>query len=167
AWMTQTTPEFSETAVDPRVAAAALGLDADDVVADVPVQAVSCGVPFLFVPLRTRDAIDRARVNADAVQDLLRRSPSTAHGVFLFPPEGGTDDATVYSRMFAPALGIAEDPATGIASGPLGCYLIRHRLVAAEKAAAMLSLQGVRMGRPSHVHISLDVDDGAIRAVRV
>ena len=71
---------------------------------------------------------------------LLARSPATRR-------------ATVYSRMFAPELGIAEDPATGIASGPLGCYLVRHKVVPPEKAGAMLSLQGVKMGRPSHVHI--------------
>ena len=75
--------------------------------------------------------------------------------------------ATVYSRMFAPGLGIAEDPATGIASGPLGCYLVRHKLVAPEVPRAMLSLQGVKMGRPSHVHISIGVRDGEITSVRV
>ena len=67
--------------------------------------------------------------------------------------------------MFAPDIGVAEDPATGIASGPLGCYLVRHKVVAADKADAMLSLQGVKMGRPSHVHISIGVaKDGDDRA---
>ena len=69
--------------------------------------------------------------------------------------------------MFAPTLGISEDPATGGASGPLGCYLVRHGVVTADKAAAMLSLQGVKMGRPSHIHISIGVTDGEIASVRV
>jgi trans-2,3-dihydro-3-hydroxyanthranilate isomerase len=60
-----------------------------------------------------------------------------------------------------------EDPATGSASGPLGCYLVRHKIVPPQKAGAMLSLQGVKMGRPSHVHISIGLQKGEITAVRV
>ena len=69
--------------------------------------------------------------------------------------------------MFAPELGISEDPATGIASGPLGCYLVRHKVVRPEKADAMMSLQGVKMGRPSHVHMSIGLENGDIASVRV
>jgi trans-2,3-dihydro-3-hydroxyanthranilate isomerase len=75
--------------------------------------------------------------------------------------------ATVYSRMFAPEMGIKEDPATGSASGPLGCYLVRHKIVRPTKATAMVSLQGVKMGRPSHVHISIGVQNGEVTSVRV
>src|SRR5258706_391123 len=68
----------------------------------------------------------------------------------------------------APELGVTEDPATGIASGPLGCYLVRHQIVRPEKAGAMVSLQGAKMGRPSYVHISIDADkSGKIGGVRV
>jgi predicted PhzF superfamily epimerase YddE/YHI9 len=49
----------------------------------------------------------------------------------------------------------------------LGCYLVRHKIVQPEKAEAMISLQGVKMGRPSHVHISIGVDQGEIAQVRV
>jgi trans-2,3-dihydro-3-hydroxyanthranilate isomerase len=81
--------------------------------------------------------------------------------------EPGPDKATVYSRNFAPGVGIVEDPATGIASGPLGCYLVRHRVVAPEQAGMMLSLQGVKMGRPSHIHIAIGLEKGEISSVRV
>ena len=87
--------------------------------------------------------------------------------MFVFSPQPGPDKATVYSRMFAPGLGIVEDPATGSASGPLGCYLARHKAVPPKQAAAMLSLQGVKMGRPSHVHISIGLNGGEINSVRV
>jgi trans-2,3-dihydro-3-hydroxyanthranilate isomerase len=69
--------------------------------------------------------------------------------------------------MFAPELGVTEDPATGSASGPLGCYLVRHRIVPPERADAMLSLQGVKMGRPSHIHIAIGLEKGEISSVRV
>ncbi|OFW04784.1 MAG: hypothetical protein A3H96_10230 [Acidobacteria bacterium RIFCSPLOWO2_02_FULL_67_36] len=69
--------------------------------------------------------------------------------------------------MLVPSLGVAEDPATGAASGPLGCYLLRHGVVTPEAARSMLSLQGVAMRRPSRVHISIDSRDGEITRVRV
>ena len=73
----------------------------------------------------------------------------------------------VYSRMLAPGFGIAEDPATGSASGPLGSYLLAHRAVSPDRARNLISLQGVAMGRPSRIFISIDSQDGAITRVRV
>jgi len=169
AWMSQAKPVFGQPLANPAVAAAALSLSAPAVAGTgLPVQVVSCGVPFLYVPLTSRAAVDNATVNPGALEDLLQSSKSGAHGVFLFSTERRSDRATVYSRMFAPGLGVAEDPATGIASGPLGCYLVRHKVVPPAKAGAMLSLQGVKMGRPSHVHIAVGLHKGGdITSVRV
>ena len=168
AWMSQARPAFGQPLANPSAAAAALSVSPPAVAGTgLPVQVVSCGVPFLFVPLTSRAAVDNATVNRGALEDLLQQSKSGAHGVFLFSAERGSDRATVYSRMFAPDIGVAEDPATGIASGPLGCYLVRHKVVPPAKAAAMLSLQGVKMGRPSHVHISIGLQKGEITSVRV
>jgi trans-2,3-dihydro-3-hydroxyanthranilate isomerase len=132
---------------------------------------VSCGVPFVMVPLASREAVDSAAVSPDAFNSLLRQTGPNgdgAHAVFLFATERAADNATAYSRMFAPAIGVLEDPATGSASGPLGCYLVHHGLVSPERAGAMLSLQGVKMGRPSYVHMSIAVDaTTTIRSVRV
>jgi trans-2,3-dihydro-3-hydroxyanthranilate isomerase len=168
AWMTQPAPVFADALVEPAAAAAALSLPAGAVAgASLPVQVVSCGVPFLFVPLTTRHAVDQARADETALDAVLRKTSPKANGVFLFSTEPGNDGATAYSRMFAPGLGVVEDPATGSASGPLGCYLVRYNVVAPQQAAAMLSLQGVKMGRPSHVHISIGSTGGAISSVRV
>jgi len=171
AWMTQSSPAFSDPIADRRCAAAALGLTEAAIARTVPVQVVSCGVPYVMVPLASREAVDRAVVNPDAFNSLLRQTGPNgggAHAVFLFATERAADDATAYSRMFAPAIGVLEDPATGSASGPLGCYLVQHGLVSPERAGAMLSLQGVKMGRPSYVHMSIAVDaTTTIRSVRV
>lgn len=86
-------------------------------------------------------------------------------GVFLLSTERGGDDATAYSRMLAPDLG--EDPATGSASGPLGAFLGRYDAVPREKAGEILSRQGVHMGRPSRVYVSMRLEGDAIREVRV
>jgi trans-2,3-dihydro-3-hydroxyanthranilate isomerase len=168
AWMTQKTPTFSDPITDTAAAAAALSLSPTAVAGTGhPVQEVSCGVPFMFVPLTTRSAVDNASVTTAGLDAFMHASNASSHGVFLFSAQPGGDRATVYSRMFAPGLGITEDPATGIASGALGCYLVKHKIVAPEKAGAMLSLQGVKMGRPSHVHISIGMQNGDINNVRV
>jgi trans-2,3-dihydro-3-hydroxyanthranilate isomerase len=168
AWMTQLNPTFGEPIADPAGAAAMLGLPRAAVAGTgLPLQVISCGVAFLFVPLTTRTAVDHAVVSLVAYEEFFRSSQIEAHGVFLFSTEPRGERATVYSRMFAPDYGIAEDPATGAASGPLGCYLVRHNVVPPEKAGSMLSLQGVKMGRPSHIHISIGADGGTINNVRV
>jgi trans-2,3-dihydro-3-hydroxyanthranilate isomerase len=168
AWMTQPTPKFGDPIANPAGAAAAIGLSPAAVSGTgLPVQVVSCGVPFLFIPLATRRAVDSASLDKGALDAFYRGAGTQAHGVFVFSPQPGHDKATVYSRMFAPGLGVLEDPATGSASGPLGCYLMHHKVVAPKQAAAMLSLQGVKMGRPSHVHISIGATGGEIDSVRV
>jgi len=168
-WMTQALPTFGDPIQDPARAAAALSLSPAAVAGTaLPLQVISCGVPFLFVPLTTRSAVDSAAANPGVLDSLLGGINPRPNGVFLFSAQPGDRKATVYSRMFAPDLGVAEDPATGIASGALGCYLVRHKVVRPEKAGAMISLQGVKMGRPSYIHISIDADkNGKIAGVRV
>ncbi len=168
AWMTQGDPVFSDPVADPGGAAAMLGLQPPAVTGTgLPVQVVSCGVPFLLVPLATRRAVDSAVLEPAAFNAFFAKAGIAPLPVFLFSAEPGGDKATAYSRMFAPTLGVFEDPATGSASGPLGCYLVRHKMVAPGKAGAMLSLQGVQMGRPSHIHMAVATDGGTITNVRV
>lgn len=167
AWMTQLRPTFGAPLDDIAMAARALSLPTDAIAATgAPVRVVSCGVPFLFVPLATRRFVDGIVIDPAALDRLLH-SAAGAHGVFVFSTEDGSDSATVYSRMFAPGLGVAEDPATGIASGPLGCYLVRHKMVPPGEAGRILSLQGVKMGRPSHVHVAIALEQDEIAGVEV
>ena len=167
-WMTQSLPTFGAVIPDPARTAAALSLSPAAVAATgQPVQVVSCGVPFLLVPLTTRSAVDSAVVNPGVLDMLFTQVNTKAHGLMVFTTQPGDARATVYSRMFAPEMGITEDPATGIATGPLGCYLVRHKIVRPERAGAMISLQGVKMGRPSHVHMSIGLEHGEIASVRV
>jgi trans-2,3-dihydro-3-hydroxyanthranilate isomerase len=168
AWMTQQRPVFGPIVADVEAAARAVGLGADAIRATgLQVQEVSCGVPFVFIPLATRADVDAATPDLDAFNRLCEASGADNHAMFLFTPERGPDDATVYSRMFAPGLGIFEDPATGSASGPLGCYLVTHGVVPPDRAGAILSLQGVKMGRPSRVHVAIGLDAGGITRVQV
>ena len=168
AWMTQQRPVFGPVVADVEAAARAAGLDAAAVrAAGLPVQEVSCGVPFVFIPLARRADVDAAAPNLHGFERLCEAAGVDNHAMFVFSREPGPDGATVYSRMFAPGLGVFEDPATGAASGPLGCYLVKHGAVPPERAGSILSLQGVKMGRPSRVHIAIGVEGGEITRVQV
>lgn len=161
-WMTQLPPVFGPAVAQREPVAQALGLREDDL-APLPVQEATCGTPYLLVPLRTREAVDRAIPDAAAARR-LKHDHGLARPIFLFAFDA---PCTAYSRMFAPDLGIPEDPATGSASGPLGCYLVEHGLVSGEDAQHIVSRQGVAMGRPSRIHIAIDGMPGAITRVRV
>jgi trans-2,3-dihydro-3-hydroxyanthranilate isomerase len=124
-------------------------------------------VPFVFVPVATRRAVDNASLDLAAYDAFREAAGIEDSAVFIFSKEPGHDKATAYSRCFAPQYGILEDAATGSASGPLGCYLVHHKVVAPERAGSMLSLQGVNMGRPSHVHMAIGVNGAEIVDVRV
>lgn len=159
-WMTQKLPEFRRTFEDVGRIAQALGVREDEIrETGLPVEEVSCGVPFVVVPMRSRAAVDSATPET-------RLMDFEAY-IFTTDRSGAPDSATTYSRMFAPGLGVYEDPATGSASGPLGSYLVRHGVVTAEQGRSILNLQGVKLGRPSWIHVSIDTAANAITRVRV
>jgi trans-2,3-dihydro-3-hydroxyanthranilate isomerase len=165
AWMTQPPPQFGDVLEDLDAITAAIGVAVGDLDTRAPAQTVSAGVPFLFVPLRTREAIDRASPDLAAMR-ALEQSHSIEH-YFICSAEPGVPPANAYSRMFAPLLGIAEDPATGGASGPLGAYLLRYGLVPRPLSRSLVSLQGAAMGRPSTIHIDVELHGDEIERVRV
>jgi len=168
AWMRQPIPEFGPIVTDAVAVAEAVGVRPSDLErGNLPVQIASSGVPFLYVPLRSRAAVEAAKIDRERLRALLRSVNRDEVPVFVFSREQADDDATVYSRMFGPSIGIPEDPATGAASGPLGAYLLRHNAVSADSASRFVNLQGVRMGRPGRIHISLSSRAGVLEEVRV
>jgi trans-2,3-dihydro-3-hydroxyanthranilate isomerase len=164
AWMTQPLPSFGAVLGNRGEMAAAIGVEAPDVDASGPIQVVSCGVPFLFAPLASRAAVDRVTLNQQAFRACCKGAGIDELPLFVFARDAQSDVA-VYSRMLAPGLGVSEDPATGSASGPLGCYLAAHGLL--PPGDEFVSLQGVAMKRPSRIHISISRDGDRITGVRV
>jgi trans-2,3-dihydro-3-hydroxyanthranilate isomerase len=161
AWMDQRAPEYRTPAVSSQDVARAVGVDhAMFAKTGLPIEEVSCGVPFLLLPLVSRAAVDAAEADLAALRKLRSAfSQSPPVGVFLFTTEPTEPGVTAYSRMFGPGVGVPEDPATGSASGPLGCYLVKHGLVKGEDAKRIVSWQGVAMGRPSRIHVAITSDN--------
>ena len=168
-WMTQRPPAAQGRIADRSAFARAIGLSDAELLGDLPVEVISCGVPFLIAPLASRAAVDRLSIDRRAYRDECMRSGLQELPLFVFTTDrtGASGDEAVYSRMLAPQLGVGEDPATGSASGPLGCYLAAYDVVPKSALPHHVSLQGALMGRPSRIHISIDQEDGRITRVRV
>ena len=168
AWMDQRPPDFRQPASPRPEIIRACGLDPSAVdQTGLPVEEISCGTNFLLIPVRTRAAVDAAEPDMAALRRLNSAFPSDHRAVFIFSTEPVDPAVAAYSRMFAPGLGVAEDPATGGASGPLGSYLVKHGLVHRDQMHDMVSLQGVAMGRPSRIHMRITEQNGAITRVQV
>ena len=167
-WMHQPIPTFEAWQGDREQLAAALGLAVDDFDSNLPIEFGSAGVPFLYVPIRSLEAIGRAAGTAELPNAI---SPTGSHrNAYLFTLEPPLSGAQAHVRMFAPEMGIAEDAATGAAAGPFGVYLLRHgRVTLDEHGEARLRLeQGVEMGRPSQITIAIAADgDKQARDVRI
>jgi trans-2,3-dihydro-3-hydroxyanthranilate isomerase len=159
-------PEWGPPPPPSEIVAAMLSLDPTEVLDDErdEPQAISCGMPFLFVPLKSRDAVRRARINWEWWNQYL--STYWAPQIYAFSFETQSRDATVHARAFTHAVGIPEDPATGSAASGLAGYLARRERVA-DGIAHWRVEQGIEMGRPSLIDIEADIRDGAVASVRV
>jgi trans-2,3-dihydro-3-hydroxyanthranilate isomerase len=164
--MRQPRPTFGPRVEDLQAVAAMLSIEPEEIEGtNLPVEVVSCGVPFLYVPLKSLRAVRNLKFRVDVLEDKLK--DVAPPGVFVFTREVEFANSTVHSRMFAPGLGVWEDPATGAASGPLGCYLVRHGVVPCDGWADITSEQGIEMGRPSFIKIRIAREGEEITDVRV
>jgi trans-2,3-dihydro-3-hydroxyanthranilate isomerase len=165
AWMTQLKPTFGKTVTDAAALAAAMGLDAAAINSRAPGEEVNCGSNFFIVPLATRKAVDSAvldRVKADAV---FAAAGIQRRGIYVFSTERGEDDATAYSRLLG--TGGTEDPGTGSAAGPAGCFMAKHGFVPPDRLGAITILQGVLVRRPCHIHVNVTMAGAEVTGVKV
>jgi PhzF family phenazine biosynthesis protein len=149
--MTQSAPAFVRRVPTLRIIATSLGLRSDDMVDGEDAEVVSTGVPHLLVPVASRAAVDRAQPDTARLLELL--AASGAEGCYLYTRVGDTD---AYARFFNPTVGIAEDPATGTAAGPLAALLVRdgHAL----DSGRVTVEQGRVLSRPSRIEVSIAGD---------
>jgi trans-2,3-dihydro-3-hydroxyanthranilate isomerase len=157
AWLT-TPPVTFEAKIEHALAASLLGLDLAAVRSDLKPRIAGAGAPFLYVALADSAAVDRAVLDEGAMR---KTTIADAVGIYVFAQtaEGA------YARMFAPMSGIAEDPATGGATGPLYAYLSRYGKLPAGNE--FVNRQGVAMGRPSTLRVRLTWDGDVLNRIEV
>jgi trans-2,3-dihydro-3-hydroxyanthranilate isomerase len=166
--MTQALPEWGRTAGDCTALARAVGGDDGLIPSAPPPQVLSTALPQLMIPVRTR--ADLAALPSGGtggeLATLLRAMGTDC--AMLYAP-GEAPGFTAHCRMFAPGLGVPEDPATGSAAGALGAYLVHHGVVTPHDGEARMAFeQGIEIGRPSRIDVRVMTDsDGTITGVHV
>lgn len=153
-------PEYLGEGPAPEAAARALGLDPADIGFDRHLPSRhSAGVPFDLVPLASRDAVERARPGPDF--DKVFGRDGDAGEVYVYSA-GTVDPAhSFHTRMFAPGMGIAEDPATGSAAAAFAGALMEYEPLG-EGTHDVVIEQGYAMGRPSLIRLQLMIENGAL-----
>ncbi|GAC1666020.1 MAG: PhzF family phenazine biosynthesis protein [Ktedonobacteraceae bacterium] len=164
--MRQPLPTFGPYFTDRAAIAQMLSLDERDFAEGLPLEVVSCGVPFLYAPVKSLAALRAVRFRRDVWERVLQNF--VASQIFVFTQEVEVAGSATHCRMFAPAMGISEDPATGAAHGPLGSYLVRHKLIESVAGwSEFVSEQGFEMGRPSFLQVTIEQSGEDITAVYV
>jgi trans-2,3-dihydro-3-hydroxyanthranilate isomerase len=154
-WMHQQPPAFGKKLPHSRLAAV-LGLDSAEVDDEWPVQVVSTGLATIIVPIVDSAALEGIELDRAAYDTLVAdRDAKLVHAVCPDPRDGAHDLA---ARMFAPALGVREDPATGSATGCLAAYLAHHEYLGSSDVAARVE-QGHEIGRPSLLSLEASADE--------
>lgn len=166
--MTQGAIQFEEPLPEGRRAeiVSALGLIREQCDPRCPVQVVSTGHSKVMVGIRERSTLNRLNPDLGRLVEISREI--ACNGYFVFTLDAGPEDVLAHGRMFAPAIGIAEDPVTGNANGPLGAYLVRHGLVHVEGTRfSFRGMQGEAIKRPGIVDVTVDMEEGRPKTVRV
>ncbi len=153
-WL-RTPPVSDGPTIDQSEAAALVGL-APDALMDATPQILSAGNPTLFIALKSSAAVDEVSLDSAKWAAIRRRHHPDPMCAFVFAP---TSEGA-YSRMFAPDYAMPEDPATGSSTGPLAFYMMRHGMTSAKAGTRFVSVQGVRMGRRSMLHVRVHGENG-------
>lgn len=158
-------PEIGPSVPTLNTLAEILSLDAKDLIGgSLSPAAVSCGYPFLLVPLKSVDAVRRARVRVDLWEQTLKRS--WAPEILVAARDAEHGEQAWHARMFAPGINVPEDPATGSAIASFGGWLATKESKP-DGEFAWTVRQGIEMGRPSLLEVRATKAGGAVTAVKV
>lgn len=157
-WMRQTIPEFGEIA-NPKTLAQMLSLKRSDMDENFPIREVSTGLFCFIVPLKSINALKRARIDREKYFNFIKNT--TAKAILIFCPEQYKKENNMAVRFFADYYGISEDAATGSANGCLAGYLIKYAYFGKEKINLRVE-QGYEINRPSLILLDAGYKHGEI-----
>lgn len=143
----------------------ALGLEEMDLIQDLPIQEVSTGHSKVMVPILSVSKLDELTPNMDALTECSRLIGCNGFFVLAFNEEGDPDLTS--GRMFAPAVGINEDPVTGNGNGPCGAYLSKYGKLPAKDVVTYTGRQGVAMGKKGRIEVTVHRQGGRPDKVQV
>lgn len=144
----------------------ALGLSTADLDALCPVQIASTGHSKVMVGIKSRETLNALRPDLMQLTKISREIE--CNGYFVFTFDSDDSDILTHGRMFAPSIGIPEDPVTGNANGPLGAYLVHNNILKPKNGiVTFLGQQGEAIGRPGVVEVVVEMKDDEPTKVKV
>jgi trans-2,3-dihydro-3-hydroxyanthranilate isomerase len=155
-WMEHKSPTFHGFFA-PSVLAEVLNLKEGDFDGRFKIQEVSTGLPTIIVPLKSLDAVKRARIDKEKYYDLIAKTK--AKTVLIFSPETYDKNNNLNVRFFADYFGVPEDPATGSANGCLAAYLAKHEYFGKKQIDIRVE-QGYEIGRESLLLLRAEEKEG-------
>ena len=158
-WMKQNEPEFSEVEFGADDVSATLGIDIDEMNSNFPVQAVSTGISFIIVPLKTLKSLKRCRINREKYFEIIGKTK--AKSILVFSPEAYKKTSDLGVRVFTEYYGIPEDPATGSGNGCLAAYLCKQKYFGKNTVNVTVD-QGYEIGRPSKLYLKASLKGDSI-----
>ena len=143
----------------------ALGLDLDDTITQLPIQEVSTGHSKVMVPIKSVEKLDSLTPDMPAL--VAASEKIDCNGFFVFAFNGPKDDCLTSGRMFAPAIGIDEDPVTGNGNGPCGAYLSYYGILPPDSVYTYQGRQGVAMGKEGVMEVTVQRGEEGPKTVLV
>lgn len=136
----------------------ALRITEKDLQENCPIQIVSTGHSKVMIGIKTASTLNSLKPNYDMLSKLSETIKCNGYYVFTF--DSDEDHILIRGRMFAPAIGINEDPVTGNANGPLGAYLVHHRLIKHDGSSFKFSAkQGEAIGRTGIIKVEVGIEN--------
>lgn len=165
--MTQGKPEMGDILAEEHVEEAlnALGITRNDLIQNLPVQFATTGHGKVIIPLKQNDVLQTINPDFEALKTLTRKIGHT--GYFILTVRDDEAPYKTHGRMFAPAIGINEDPVTGNGNGPAGLYLSHHGMFKFDDQYSYLGTQGEAMGKPGVIEVRVFKTDGNISKLQV
>jgi trans-2,3-dihydro-3-hydroxyanthranilate isomerase len=124
----------------------------------------SAGVPFAFVPVGSMAAVKRAAVRGDVYAAVFREP--LPGGVYVYSRQALSTASAFHARMFWPSAGVPEDPATGSAAAAFA-GVVHQFDRPTDGLHKKIIEQGFEMGRASYIHLSLQIEAGALDMARI
>jgi PhzF family phenazine biosynthesis protein len=144
----------------------ALNISDSDLLEGYEIQIVSTGHSKVMVGIKGIETLNALQPNYDALSKLSKIIK--CNGYYVFTVDPNDSDILVHGRMFAPAIGINEDPVTGNANGPLGAYLVHHNLVKHNNSLFRFKAkQGEAIRRPGIIEVEVKIEDNEPVEVKV
>ncbi len=142
-----------------------LGLKNEDLDPKCPLQIASTGHSKVMIGIKSKDKLNKLTPNLNGLSEFSKQI--NCNGYFVFTFDSDEKDILTYGRMFAPAIGIDEDPVTGNANGPLGAYLVHNRIFNSDAIFEFKGKQGEAINRLGVVDVKVKIENNKPTLVQI